>query len=81
MADLSTKKSRKALPSLTKQGEARDAPHWQRLSEGAYLGFRKSSETWLARYRGRDKVQQYAPLGGPLEFDEAKKKPKHGLGS
>jgi integrase len=67
MADLSTKTKRKAL-------EARDAPHWQRLAEGAYLGFRKGPETWLARYRGRDKVQQYAPLGGPLEFDEAKAK-------
>ena len=74
MADLTTKTKRKALPTQTKTGKARDAPHWQRLSEGAYLGFRKGPETWLARYRGRDKIQQYAPLGGHLEFDEAKAK-------
>jgi integrase len=74
VADLTTKSKRKALPTQTKAGKLRDAPHWQRLSEGAYLGFRKGPETWLARYRGRDKVQRYAPLGGPLEFDEAKAK-------
>ena len=52
----------------------RHDPYWQRLSEGAYLGFRRGAETWLARYRGRDKVQQYAPLGEALEFDDAKAK-------
>ena len=67
MTDLSRKSERKKLT-------ARHDPYWQRLSEGAYLGFRRGAETWLARYRGRDKVQQYAPLGGPLEFDEAKAK-------
>jgi integrase len=66
MADLSTKTARRELV-------ARDAPHWQRLSEGCYLGFRTSSETWLARYRDRNKHQQHKALGGPLEFDEAKK--------
>jgi integrase len=72
MADLTTRTKRRALPTQTKAGKLRDAPHWQRLSEGAYLGFRKGPETWLARYRGRDKVQRYAALGGPLEFDDAK---------
>src|SRR3984885_5448012 len=74
VADLTTKTKRKALPTVTEGGNVRDAPHWQRLSEGAYLGFRKTSETWMARYRGRDKVQRYTLFGGPLEFDEAKAK-------
>lgn len=74
MADLTTKSKRRTLPTQTKSGKLRDAPHWQRLSKGAYLGFRKGPETWLARYRGRDKVQRYALFGGPLEFDEAKAK-------
>src|ERR1700691_600555 len=51
----------------------RPDPYWQRLSEGAYLGFRRGPNTWLARYRGRDKVQKFKPLGEALEFDEAKR--------
>lgn len=74
MADLSTKKLRNALPSRTKNGTPRDAPHWHRLAEGAYLGFRKSSETWLARWRDSEGIQQYEWLGEALEFDDAKKK-------
>jgi integrase len=73
MTDLSRKSERKRLT-------ARHDPYWQRLSEGAYLGFRRGAETWLARYRGRDRVQQYAPLGGPLEFDEAKARAEAWLG-
>lgn len=65
--DLTRKKGRQALP-------VHHDPYWQRLSEGAYLGFRRGAETWIARYRDRDKVQQYTPLGGPLEYDEAKEK-------
>jgi len=67
MPDLSRKSSRKTL-------KVRHDPYWQRLSEGAYLGFRRGAETWIARYRDRDRRQQYAPLGGPQEFDEAKEK-------
>ena len=47
--------------------------HWQRLAEGAYLGFRRGPDTWQARYRGRDGKQQWKPLGGALEYDEAKR--------
>jgi integrase len=67
MADLTRKRDRERLA-------VRPDPYWQRLSEGAYLGFRRGPETWLARYRGRDRRQQYAPLGEALEFDEAKAK-------
>src|SRR6185437_13087719 len=46
--------------------------YWQRLAKGAYLGFRAGSNTWLARFRGRDGKQQYESLGD-LEYDEAKR--------
>ncbi len=52
----------------------RPNPYWQRLAKGAYLGFRRGPDTWLARYRGRDKQQTYEPLGEALEFDEAKRR-------
>ncbi len=65
--DLSRKRDRDRLAT-------RHDPYWQRLSEGAYLGFRRGPDTWIARYRGRDKKQQFRPLGGNLEFDQAKKK-------
>src|SRR5450755_4077000 len=67
MPDLSRKSDRKKLG-------VRHDPYWQRLAEGAYLGFRRGPETWLARYRGRDRRQQYATLGEALEFDDAKVK-------
>lgn len=69
MPDLSRKRDRDRLA-------LRPDPYWQRLSEGAYLGFLRSpagAETWRARYRGRDKKQQYKPLGENIEFDEAKR--------
>lgn len=53
--------------------EVRREPYWQRLNEGAYVGFRRGPDTWLARYRGRDGKQQWKPLGESLEFDDAKK--------
>lgn len=63
--DLSTKRARSQLAE-------RREPYWQRLAEGAYLGFRRGPDTWLARFRGRDGKQQFKPLGESLEFDEAK---------
>lgn len=63
--DLSRKRDRDRLA-------IRHDPYWQRLSEGAYLGFRRGADTWIARYRGRDKKQQFRPLGENLEFDQAK---------
>jgi integrase len=57
----------------------RREPYWQRLAEGAYLGFRRGPDTWLARFRGRDRRQQYEPLGEGLEFDEAKRRAENWL--
>jgi integrase len=67
LTDLARKRERERLPE-------RREPYWQRLAEGAYLGFRRGPDTWLARYRGRDKRQQWAPLGEALEYDIAKAK-------
>ena len=67
MTDLSRKRIR---DNLTPRRE----PYWQRLAAGAYLGFRRGPNTWLARYRGRDKRKQFRALGEALEFDEAKRR-------
>jgi integrase len=67
MADLSRKRERERL-------SIRREPYWQRLTEGAYLGFRRGPDTWLARFRGRDERQQYHALGEALEYDDAKRK-------
>jgi integrase len=72
MADLSRKRDRERLAM-------RREPHWQRLAEGAYLGFRRGPDTWIARYRGRDGAQQYQSLGEALEFDDAKRKAEEWL--
>ncbi len=65
--DLSRKRERDRLAQ-------RREPYWQRLAEGAYLGFRRGPDTWLARFRGRDGKQQFKPLGEGLEFDEARQR-------
>jgi integrase len=67
MTDLSRKRDRDQL-------QPRREPYWQRLGSGAYLGFRRGADTWIARYRGRDEKQRYNSLGEALEFDEAKKR-------
>jgi hypothetical protein len=36
------------------------------------LGFRRGPDTWLARFRGRVKKQQYQSIVEALEFDDAK---------
>lgn len=72
MADLSRKRSRAAL-------RPRRDPYWQRLAAGAYLGFRRGPDTWHARFRGRDKKQQYQPLGEALEYDDAKRRAEEWL--
>lgn len=66
MPDLSRKRDRERL-------SVRREPYWQRLAAGAYLGFRRGPDTWIARYRGRDLKQLYNALVGAVEFDEAKK--------
>jgi len=67
LAELSRKRERDRLP-------IRREPHWQRLSEGAALGFRRGPDTWVARFRSRDGRHQYKSLGEALEFDEAKRR-------
>ncbi len=64
--DLSRKRDRERLKS-------RREPYWQRLSEGAYLGYRAGPGTWIARYRGRDRKHRYQTLGEHPEYDVAKK--------
>jgi integrase len=65
LTELSRKRERERLP-------IRREPHWQRLNQGAALGFRRGPDTWVVRFRGRDGKQQYKSLGEALEFDEAK---------
>src|ERR1039458_2504796 len=66
MADLSLKIKRDRLSK-------RPAPHWMRIKEGSYVGFRRGPDTWLARWRDRQGLQHYQPMGGPeLAYDEAK---------
>lgn len=65
--DLSRKRDRDRLAP-------RPDCYWQRLAEGAYLGFRRGPDTWHARFRGRDGKQQYQPLGEALEYDAAKER-------
>jgi integrase len=67
MTDLSRKRDRERL-------SPRREAYWQRLAQGAYLGFRRGPETWLARFRGRDGRQQWKPLGEAIEYDEAKRR-------
>jgi len=66
LADLSRKRDRERLAP-------RREPYWQRLASGAYLGFRRGPDTWIARYRGRDGKQSYRSLGEAMDFDEAKR--------
>jgi integrase len=63
--DLSRKRERDRLTP-------RPDCYWQRLAEGAYLGFRRGPDTWHARFRDRDGKQQYEPLGEALDYDNAK---------
>ena len=72
MADLSRKRTRENL-------EPRREPYWQRMAQGAYLGYRRGPETWVARFRGKDGKQQYQALGEALEFDVAKQRAEHWL--
>jgi integrase len=68
LPDLSRKRERERLA-------VRREPHWQRLAEGAYLGFRRGPDTWVVRYRGRDGRQQYHALDkiSADDYDHAKR--------
>jgi integrase len=69
MPDL-TRKSRRL--ELTERRE----PYWSKLGKGAYLGFRRGSDTWIARYRDRAGEQHYnaleLPIGSTDEYADAK---------
>jgi hypothetical protein len=55
----------------------RREPHWLRLDEGAYLGFRRGPDTWNTRLRDGTGEQNYSALKVPAhvrdEFVEAKR--------
>lgn len=63
--------SRKGVRERLKK---RREPYWQKLGEGAYLGFRRGADTWVARYRTRDGRQAYHALPRTTDFNEAKKR-------
>ncbi len=79
MADISTVSARNKLKKTTSSGATRTAPYWMRLGQGAYLGFRVTSGTWVARWRNRDGLQEHKALSiasgyRPSEqFDHAKR--------
>lgn len=58
MVNLSRKGSRASLP-------VRREPHWHKLGSGAYLGFRRGPDTWIARFRERSGKQNYKALDVP----------------
>lgn len=72
MTDLSRRRDRDQLTP-------RREPYWQRLAAGAYLGFRRGPDTWIARFRGRDDKQQYCSLGEAADFDQAKRRAEEWL--
>jgi integrase len=65
MTSLATKSARLRLP-------VRREPHWTKLGAGAYLGFRRGSDTWVARFRDRGGHQHYHAIGEHEEFTDAK---------
>ena len=72
MADITKKTVR---TKLTPRAE----PYWLRLGPGMALGFRAGANTWVAKFRGRDKVKQYQALTGAVEYDEAKQRAEEWL--
>ena len=70
--DLSRKRDRERLA-------VRHTPYFQRIGRGAFLGFRRGPDTWSLRFRSRDGKQNHKFLGGPLEFDDAKREAENWL--
>ena len=65
--DITKGTSRKRLP-------ARREPYWLKLATGAYLGFRRGPDTWVARWRRPGShTQHYQALEYVWSFDEAKR--------
>jgi integrase len=73
LLDLSHKRSRMSL-------KARREPYWQRLTAGAFLGFRRGPNTWIVRFRSKAtgetglRRQHYFSLGEALEYDDARER-------
>lgn len=69
MPDLTRKSRRLDLPE-------RPEPYWAKLGKGAYVGFRRGPNTWIARYRDRAGKQNYhalpVPIGSLEEYADAK---------
>jgi integrase len=69
MPDLTRKSRRLALPE-------RPEPYWAKLGKGAYVGFRRGPNTWIARFRDRAGKQKYfalpVPIGSLDEYTAAK---------
>ena len=57
------------------KSKIRREPYWRKLTQGRYLGFRKSNTggSWIARYRTEDRRQRYLSLGDVLRipYDQA----------
>lgn len=66
------------LTRKTRRLELRERrePYFVKLGKGAYLGFRRGPNTWIARFRTRSGEQNYHSLAVPLdsrdEFHDAK---------
>ncbi len=62
MTSLTTKTARAKLA-------VRRDPHYAKLARGAYLGFRRGPDTWVARFRDREGTQHYHALAVPAGAD------------
>jgi hypothetical protein len=60
LANLTRKGGRALLP-------VKREPHWHKIDEGAYLGFRRGPDTWIARFRERSGKQNYHALEVPRD--------------
>lgn len=72
MPDLTKKKARQAL-------KPRSEPYWMSLGKGRALGFRRGSDTWIARYTDRSNKKHYEALKAATEYDEAKREAERWL--
>lgn len=67
-----------AIDITSKAGRMRLAPrrdpYWHKLSRGAYLGFRRGPDTWIARYRDRIGKQHFNSLGQADDFTGTKQR-------
>lgn len=75
-----SEKQQKPKPDdiTTKAGRARLAiqkePHWLKLSRGAFLGYRRGPDTWIARYRDRLGKQHFTSLGQSDDYSAVRKR-------